>query len=188
MDYSITKSIIMMNFLMYIQLGSICKWLSYYSILSPMLVLEDNEYGRLIVSNISHASPLHLLINMLSFYNLGMYFENVLGTKKFLMLIIYFALASSIIHVFIALALSHLFNYSYFYYSGSLGFSNVIFGLRYLYYLNTNQPRLIYGFLVKAKYVVWIELLLISLLMSNSSFIGHLSGILSGIILVNKYR
>ena len=187
MNYIVTKSIILINFLMYVQLDNLTKSLSNYSVLIPFLVLENNNYGQLIISNISHFSFIHMFMNMISFYTLGMYLERRLGYKFFLYMIIYFGLASSIIHVFITFMQYYLFDYYYFYYSGSLGFSSIIFGLKYWYYLMTKRPKIMYGFLVQSKYIIWVELLLVTILLPGTSFIGHLSGILAGMLLNYSY-
>jgi len=171
---------------MYVQLDCLTKLLSYYSVLRPVQVLENGNYGQLIISNISHSTLFHLLINMLSFYNFGKYFEQRLGSKRFSFLLLYFGLASKIIQVFISFMQHYLCGYNYFYYSGSLGFSCIVFSLRYLYYFERNQQRLLYGFLVKSKYIIWIELLLMTIAMPMSSFIGHLSGILASMLLTCK--
>lgn len=41
------------------------------------------------------------------------------------------------------------------------------------------------GVQIPGKYAAWIELILIHLLVPNSSFMGHLAGILAGVIYCN---
>ena len=48
--------------------------------------------------------------------------------------------------------------------------------------LNHDSPAYsrVYGFQVPTKYAAWLELLAIHLLVPNSSFLGHMCGILAG--------
>lgn len=63
----------------------------------------------------------------------------------------------------------------------AIGFSATLFALKVVA-LCEERDRLhnISGFIVPSKLAVWLELILIHLLVPNSSFIGHLGGILVG--------
>lgn len=64
----------------------------------------------------------------------------------------------------------------------SVGFSGVLFSLAVLESNNAAQPtRSVFGFFsVPTKYYPWVLLVLISVVMPNISFVGHLSGLLIG--------
>mmetsp|Transcript_32700 Transcript_32700/g.45615 ORF Transcript_32700/g.45615 Transcript_32700/m.45615 type:complete len:101 (+) Transcript_32700:326-628(+) len=54
--------------------------------------------------------------------------------------------------------------------------------------LNYGSPRLsnFYGMMVPLKYMCWLELVLISIITPNASFLGHLCGILAGWFYLKK--
>ncbi len=58
-------------------------------IFSPVHVLRDRQYHRLITSGFLHADWMHLLFNMFSLYSFGRHIELVFGRREFLL--IYFS-------------------------------------------------------------------------------------------------
>jgi rhomboid domain-containing protein 1 len=68
------------------------------------------------------------------------------------------------------------------YYSCAVGFSAVLFAMKYVLYMRSSGVIHLYGFSVNIKVAAWVELVLISLMNPNASFIGHLAGILAGIV------
>jgi len=70
----------------------------------------------------------------------------------------------------------------------TVGFSAVIFALKVvLSYRTPNHPQRVsfLPFTVPSKYVYWVELLLIQLITPRASFVGHLCGILSGLLFIS---
>ena len=84
----------------------------------------------------------------------------------------------------ISYILAYYFDYYQLFTSRSVGFSGIIFCLKYL--LNMIDGDTIvnfYGLNITKKYLVFFEIVLISLMVPNSSFFGHLFGILTGVIM-----
>lgn len=50
-----------------------------------------------------------------------------------------------------------------------------------------NLRAVLIGIQIPGRYAAWIELMLIHLLVQNSSFMGHLAGIFAGIIYCNTH-
>jgi rhomboid domain-containing protein 1 len=66
----------------------------------------------------------------------------------------------------------------------SVGFSGVLFCLKYLLNLvDGDNIVMLYGINICRKYVVFFELLMITIMVPNTSFSGHLFGILTGMIM-----
>ncbi|CAM9458905.1 unnamed protein product, partial [Sphacelaria rigidula] len=66
----------------------------------------------------------------------------------------------------------------------TVGFSGVLFALKYVAARRSPGVTEVYGFQVHTRYATWLELLLIALLVPESSFLGHLCGIVAGIMYV----
>lgn len=76
------------------------------------------------------------------------------------------------------------------------GFSAVLFAIKVVLTQQSSSSRSRYiscdyfikssvmGFVVPTKYVYWFELVLIQVLVPNASFIGHLCGILTGLLCI----
>ena len=140
------------------------------------------EFIRLITFNLFHSDLNHLLINMISFINFGIPVEDFFNNfNKFLYPKIIFQLA------FFTGIFSFIFNFLCYYFTNNQyylivklnGFSGVLFGLQYIfYYLHTNSKQ-------ESIKRVLIHLFYISLVTRGTSFIGHFSGICSGVLVNN---
>ena len=68
----------------------------------------------------------------------------------------------------------------------AVGFSGVLFALKVLVnHVHARPPHEMtntFGFDIPRKAAIWAELLIIQLLVPKASFLGHLAGILAGII------
>ena len=70
-----------------------------------------------------------------------------------------------------------------YYYEYAVGFSGVLFGLKVV--LNSqfsDNFTYVHGIFVPSRYAAWAELILIQLFVPGVSFLGHLGGILAGIV------
>jgi rhomboid domain-containing protein 1 len=78
--------------------------------------------------------------------------------------------------------LSELLHDKQHYKTCAIGFSGVIFALKVLTtsYWESGYRRY-FGIRVSGKYAVWVELIAIQLMVPNTSFVGHLAGILVGV-------
>lgn len=138
--------------------------------------------NRLLLSSVIHVDDAHLYFNMVSLCWKGIHLEKEMGSVRFLKLVIYSVVTSHLLVVLSALALDLLdCDKSV---SGmqscAVGFSAVLFSLKYVWNVDSSGQSFIYGLSVPTKYAAWLELVVISIVTPNASFVGHLAGILSG--------
>lgn len=124
---------------------------------------------------------MHLYYNMVSFILKGSYLELMYRTTNFVLLLVSLSFGCSAMYVFLAYMLMQ-FTGDYGYYTMcAIGFSSVLFALKVITICEEHdRPHDIGGLRVPSKIAVWVELALIHLLVPNSSFVGHLGGILVG--------
>lgn len=154
--------------------------------LNPSKVLAGERW-RLVLSSFVHVSDVHVLYNCSSFLYRGVTLESALGSEYFFALVVYLSFAAHVLYVAVAVAARDLGI------TGSLmnrcvvGFSGVLFGLKVI--VNSDrrygdQANRIFGVSVPGGSAPWAELVLVQVLLPNVSFLGHLSGILAGLIYV----
>ena len=161
-------------------------------------VIVDGIFGRhkslalnrLILSAFIHADDYHLYYNMLSLSWKGINLERTLGSVVFLQMVVFILVCSHLLMVFVSYGL--LFcgfdEYSSGYNICAVGFSAVLFGMKYVWNYLCPEVNNIMGLRVPSKYAAWVELVLISLITPNASFVGHLCGILAGMLYVHYVR
>ena len=151
----------------------------------PYSTLADLPFNRLLLSGFLHADDWHLYYNCTSLLWKGSQLEPAVGTERFVKLVVFSLVVSHALYLVIASALVVLFDYSESYHSCAVGFSAVLFSLKYV--LNSASPQMtqIHGFAVPLKHACWAELVIASLVSPNVSFVGHLAGILAGLIYVH---
>ncbi|RYY82164.1 rhomboid family intramembrane serine protease, partial [archaeon] len=162
-----------------------CIWPSL--IVSSLTNNHSILWNRIVLAGFMHADDMHLYYNMLSLLWKGVQLEQQFGSFQFGILVVYSLLASHILLVvmsYVVYAVTqniHISSYD----SCAIGFSAVLFSLKYV--LNQNSPAYtsILGFQVPSKWAAWAELVLASLLSPQVSFIGHLAGILAGYLYVH---
>ncbi|KAG7668501.1 hypothetical protein Ndes2437B_g06912 [Nannochloris sp. 'desiccata'] len=152
--------------------------------LQPAKILFGGQWSRLLWSPFLHQDDLHLYYNMASLLWKGSIIEPFMGSLGFAALILELLLLTGLIYVGIAAGAvstglwfgKRAFN------SCAVGFSGVLFGLKVV--LNAHSPgwSSIAGFNLPTKYAAWAELVLISIITPESSFLGHLSGIFAGLV------
>ncbi|KAI0558673.1 Peptidase S54 rhomboid [Gracilaria domingensis] len=153
--------------------------------LNPRAVIRGERH-RLLASCFIHASDIHVLLNSSSLLYKGVALETSMGSFFFFSLVIFLGLTSHALYVLLALvwkaiASPQLMD------KCVVGFSGVLFGLKVI--LNSNsrygrQADRILGVRIPAGAAPWAELILASALMPRVSFLGHLCGILAGLIYV----
>jgi len=164
----------------------------------PDLIIRAFSYRsevllhRIILPAFIHVDDIHLYYNMLSFTWKGIQLEPRLGSERFLLLIVYSIFSAHTLFVLIAWSLDALGVEEEVsgMYTCAVGFSAVLFSLKYILNQMTSSDTSngsiptsrVYGMEVSLKYACWVELVVISLITPNASFIGHLSGILAGMI------
>jgi len=136
-----------------------------------------------------HVDDFHLYYNMSSLIWKGRQLEPHFGTKKFVFLGFLLAILSNAILVGTSFIMAQLLQYEAPMYSCAVGFSAVLFGLKVIITdMSPDSPSNVMGlFDVSSKYVYWVELLLIQILVPRASFLGHLCGILAGLLYTKGY-
>eukprot|EP00742_Colponemidia_sp_Colp-10_P012193 GILJ01013650.1.p1 GENE.GILJ01013650.1~~GILJ01013650.1.p1 ORF type:complete len:323 (+),score=25.25 GILJ01013650.1:124-969(+) len=154
--------------------------------LHPASILRNKEWGRFITSALFHVDELHLFYNLGSFVLKGSKLERRYGSVRFLGLISLFTLLSHGLVVATASVLRTRFASPSSYFGHSVGLSAVIFALKVVLSHGSSEVYSISGlpFTVPAKYIAWVELLLIQMVTPNASFLGHLSGIGAGLLYI----
>jgi rhomboid domain-containing protein 1 len=141
------------------------------------------EWNRLLLSSLIHADDIHLYYNMLSLSWKGINLERSLGSFRFLQFVIFSLVVAHSLMVFLSFALYNIigmdeqlsgFN------SCAVGFSAVLFSLKYVWNSSCRDYTTVMGIQIPTKYAAWAELVLISIVTPNASFLGHLCGIFAG--------
>lgn len=142
------------------------------------------EFRRLVTAAFVHVDDFHLYYNMVSLLWKGLHLENRMSTPKYLLMCAVLTVMSHGLIVLVAVGLWRIFDYGYYMNECAVGASAVIFALKTILNLQSdpNEVTILNGFAIPTKYAVWAELILIQLLSRNTSFIGHLCGILAGLI------
>ena len=165
----VTYILIAFNFIIF--LGQQLGYISYRDFgLAPILV-QNGEYYRLFTCAFLHGSFQHILANMYSFYNLGVYSERFTTRTKYIICLLVSLISSS-------LAVCLLSDPNTF----TIGFSGVVFGVFgfYAVCLYKNDGKLD---LYERNYLIRVILSnIIVSLMPGVSWQGHLGGFIGGLI------
>lgn len=141
------------------------------------------DWRRLLLSPLHHVDDMHLYFNMASFLWKGMRLERHLGGAWFLYLLSVFSLLTGLVYLLLEAGLTELTQDQSYSMTCAVGFSGVLFGLKVLsnhYY--PGGVTYVMGFPVSNRYASWVELVAIHLTSPGTSFIGHLAGILVGLL------
>jgi len=155
--------------------------------ISGASVAQDKDWMRLLVPAIRHTHDIHLYYNMVSLAWKGLELERRLGSVKYLITLFLLTLMSSSFYVILAFIGAEVLEDVSLLHQCAIGFSGVLFAMKVvnIHYSNQEeQPTSFFGFLVPMKYAVWLELAIIQIMVPNSSFMGHLAGILAGLLFV----
>ena len=183
--YHLKEILFTINILFFVYTSNNTLSLNYFSII-PYRIIEYNEYYRIFTNIFTHGNVIHLFLNMISLSGLieKLNIRNLILTYYTTGLIIIYGF----VYVGLSLIFKILFNYNKFYYTGSIGFSGIIFGLLHLYSVrNTNTYFIFLNYKIKMKYYSYFQLLFIYLILPNTSFIGHISGIVSSLLLLSIF-
>lgn len=145
------------------------------------------QYRRLALAAFYHGDDWHLYYNMASFLWKGLSLERRMGSLKFLLLNLLLAVSSNAMLVLLAELWGRSQNDASVLATCAVGYSGVIFALKVIttHDLPAGSTTSLMGFIsVPTRLAVWAELVLISLLVPNASFMGHLAGILVGLLYV----
>ena len=169
-------------FILFFNLFNISNYYRTFSlgaVLNGIVEQNNHEIIRLFTSNFYHVSLSHLLVNSISFINIGIPLQDYFNmfSKLHYPIILFMILFFSSIFNFIIYYI--LYNYTKdvsYLVTKSCGFSGVLFGLQFFYHYLIKQD-----FNYACKILIY-NLIILSILVPNVSNIGHLSGLLSGIV------
>ncbi|CAM6093546.1 unnamed protein product [Calypogeia fissa] len=185
----VTASLILANTVVYLRPGVLDTILPTVEqvCLSPYRVIRDLDAKRLFLSAFYHMDDAHLVYNMVSLLWKGVQLESNMGSARFAgMVTVLLGMSHGLVVISAKLLAMYGGTPGPMYSECAVGFSAVLFAMKMV--LNWDSPDYtnVYGVLVPSKYAAWAELLLIQLFVPGTSFLGHLCGILAGLIYVNS--
>ncbi|XP_070538487.1 rhomboid-related protein 4-like [Ptychodera flava] len=154
--------------------------------ISSAAVWYEGDWARLFMAPWFHGSDMHLYFNMVSFLWKGISLEKRLGSKYFAYMIAAFCMLTGAVLVGLNFLAAEFFDNASYIHSCAVGFSGVLFAIKMVttHYLPPGT-QWVMGFIpVNSRFACWVELFLISILVPNASFAGHLAGILVGLAYV----
>jgi membrane associated rhomboid family serine protease len=145
-------------------------------------IVTDGQFDRVMFAQICHESAVHLALNLSSLLSLR-HLESTLGPLVYLKLVLVLMLLSAAIMLLSSFVLykhtrqpSHLT-------SSSIGYSCVLFGMTSFQSLSHASSSVsIFGLRLPALFAPFLSLIMVSLLVPNASFSGHLGGIFAGFL------
>lgn len=153
-----------------------------YSLCSLPIEPPYYQFYRIFTNSYLHVSVIHLLMNMAYIYTMGAMIEKQLGTIAILCQQVLFTVVIAFVYILlthITILLTQNPNYSL---NCGVGYSGIIFTYCVIdVVLRPEGQRSIFGFFSVPSYLYPLTLLLlISILIPNVSWLGHLSGIITG--------
>ncbi|XP_031285766.1 rhomboid-like protein 14, mitochondrial [Pistacia vera] len=150
---------------------------------NPHLILKHRDLKRLFLSAFYHVGESHLVYNMMSLLWKGIQLETSMGSTEFASMVVALVGMSQGITLLLAKSLLLIFDYDRpYYFESAVGFSGVLFAMKVILNSHSENYTNVYGFIVPARYAAWAELILIQMFVPGVSFLGHLGGILAGIL------
>ncbi|KAI3821417.1 hypothetical protein L1987_08985 [Smallanthus sonchifolius] len=148
------------------------------------LILHHNDLKRFFLSAFYHLGDSHLFYNMLSLLWKGVQLESSMGSTEFASMVAVLLGLSQGITLLLSKSLLFFYYERAYYYEYAVGFSGVLFAMKVVLNSQSGSHTNLHGFMVPSKHAAWIELIIIQLLVPGVSFLGHLGGILAGIVYV----
>lgn len=145
-------------------------------------IVNDGQFDRVMFAQICHESAVHLALNLSSLLSLRD-LESTLGPLVYLKLVLVLMFLSAATMLLFSFVLykhtrqtSHLT-------SSSIGYSCVLFGMTSFQALSHASSTVsMFGLRLPALLAPFLSLIIVSLLVPNASFSGHLGGICAGFI------
>ncbi|KAG9348233.1 hypothetical protein JZ751_001968 [Albula glossodonta] len=141
------------------------------------------DWRRLLLAPLHHADDWHLYYNMVSLLWKGTRLERRLGGAWFAYLLTVFSLLTGVVYLLLEQGLAELTHDPSYNLQCAVGFSGVLFGLKVVN--NHHFPggvTNVMGIPIANRYACWAELILIHVMSPGASFVGHLAGILVGLL------
>lgn len=108
-----------------------------------------------------------------------------MGSSEFASMVVALLAMSQGITLLLSKSLLVFFDYERPYYSEyAVGFSGVLFAMKVVLNSQSDNYTNVHGLIVPARHAAWAELILIQMFVPGVSFLGHLGGILAGILYI----
>lgn len=134
-------------------------------------VVGLNEYWRFLTAGFVHIDLWHLLVNMMSLYNLGLLSEKVWGVKNYLLILFGSILFGS---VFVFLGSGN---------SVSVGISGGIYGLLAAFIVYGIQTKILFQPVLRNQVLMIIFVNVLISFMPGVSLLAHLGGFVGGLLI-----
>jgi rhomboid domain-containing protein 1 len=168
-----------------------CRFFAYTSEFYISTIVKNHSYGyrlsqdgdlrRFFLSAFYHGNEVHFFTNMVSLLRTGIELETSMGSLEFGFMVATLLGLSQGFTLLLCKGLLLLGNGRAYYHQYSAGFSGVLFGMSAVRQAWAGDVELPGVLRVPAKYVVWVQLLLVQVTIPQAYFIGHLGGILAGL-------
>ncbi|XP_078266478.1 rhomboid-related protein 4 isoform X2 [Rhinoraja longicauda] len=146
---------------------------------------NGQDWKRLFLSPFHHADDWHLYFNMVSMLYKGIRLEQRFGSTWFAFMLSVFSVMTGIVYLVLESILAELMEDQSYKMQCAIGFSGVLFALKVVSgYNNPGGFTYVMGIPVWKQYACWAELVAIHLIAPGSSFVGHLSGIIVGLMYI----
>ncbi|THU69458.1 hypothetical protein C4D60_Mb08t14620 [Musa balbisiana] len=181
----VTAGLLLANSLIYLRPAFVDRLLPtlYEVSFNPHLILKHGDLKRFFLSPFYHVGDAHLFYNMTSLLWKGIQLETSMGSPQFASMVAALLGMSQGITLVLARSLLLFFDYEAAYYNQfSVGFSGVLFAMKVVLNAHSDEYAYLHGIVVPARHAAWAELILIQLFVPGVSFLGHLGGILAGLL------
>ncbi|KAF6163459.1 hypothetical protein GIB67_029308 [Kingdonia uniflora] len=156
---------------------------------NPHLILKDRDLKRFLVSAFFHLDELHLGgNNMTSLLWKGFQLENSMGSAKFASMVATLLGMSHVTTLLLTKSLTFFNIREPYYLNTSVGFSGVLFAMEVVLNDPKNHNTSVEGLVVPARHAAWAKLIILHILGPKAAFLGHLAGILAGILYLRLKR
>ncbi|CAI0456414.1 unnamed protein product [Linum tenue] len=150
---------------------------------NPYLILKNKDARRFFLSPFYHIGESHLVYNMISLLWKGIQLETSMGSLEFASMVAALLTMSQGITMLLAKTLVVFLDYPKPFYSEyAVGFSGVLFAMKVVLNSQSADYAHVHGLVVPSRYAAWAELILIQMFAPGVSFLGHLGGILAGML------
>ena len=146
-------------------------------------ILSSTAWLRMLGSQWVHLSAAHLGYNMISLLWKGVHLEPDLGTVRYACMVICLSVLTPLTTIALCIAAAEVFGSTDWLIERAVGFSGIIFAIKTV--LNSSfqsqSSTTYYGVSIPTRHAAWAELL-ITFFIPGTSFVGHLGGILAGVL------
>ncbi|KAI3993324.1 hypothetical protein MKX01_010067 [Papaver californicum] len=171
----VTAGLLVANTLIYLRPGILRTLLPSIDqvLFNPQVIIRDRDLKRFFLSAFYHMGESHLVFNMMSLMWKGIQLETSMGSVEFASMVAALLAMSQGTTPLLAKSLFLFFDYEKaFKYEYSVGCPQ----------FQSDNYTNVYGLMVPARHAAWVELILIQMFVPNVSFLGHLGGIVAGIL------